>query len=95
MNPFGLAKDKKLFEFVWTPAQARRYSLTALAVDDLGQAATAAPVALLIFVPDSVPPTIQITNAPPDFARLTSPLIELAGTAKDDIGLDHVEYARW
>ena len=80
------------FSFIWTPTQARRYSLTAVVMDNLGQAVTSAPVALVIFAPDSAPPTIRITNSPPDFARLTEPLQMLAGTASDDVGVDHVEY---
>jgi len=80
------------FVFVWTPAQAGPYTLTAIAFDNLGQTATSGPVSVLIFTPDSVPPTVRITSAPPNFALLPSPLVQLAGTASDNVAVEEVEY---
>ncbi len=79
------------FSLVWTPAEARLYSLTAQATDDLGQAGTSPPVVIRIHGPDSVAPRIAITNAPANFARLYTNRVCLAGTASD-ANLDHVEY---
>ena len=40
---------------------------------------------------DVVPPSIMIRTSPPNGARLYSPAVTLAGTANDNLGLDHVE----
>jgi plastocyanin len=78
--------------FVWKPSTARTYSLTAVASDILGQTSTSAPIAIRIFIPESVRPILAITNAPPNFVRLSSPDVAFAGTASDNVGLDHVEF---
>ncbi len=80
------------FTNVWQPAEERLYSVTAVAMDEFGQAGTSAPVVIQVHLPDSIPPRIAITNAPPNFARLTSSTVELSGTASDTHRLDHVEY---
>jgi plastocyanin len=79
------------FAITWAPNQALPYSLTAVAYDDLGQAATSAPVAIRVFLPETTRPLVAITNSPANFTRLKSPLVYLAGAASDDTGLDHVE----
>jgi plastocyanin len=80
------------YEFTWTPIDARDYSLVAIATDGLGQRATSAPVVIRVFIRESTRPTITITNAPANFARLANPVVRLAGSARDNIGLDYVEW---
>jgi subtilisin family serine protease len=41
--------------------------------------------------PDLASPSLAITNAPPNGARLASPAVRLSGRASDSVGLDHVE----
>jgi hypothetical protein len=79
------------FAFAWTPTVPRLYSLSARATDDLGQSGTSPPFVIRVHGPDSVPPRIAITNAPPNFARVTNSTVIMAGTASD-ANLDHVEY---
>src|SRR6266576_3920492 len=81
-----------VFTNVWQPAEERLYSVTAVAMDELGQAGTSAPVVVQVHLPDSIPPRIAITNALPNFARRTNATVELSGTASDNHRLDHVEY---
>jgi hypothetical protein len=80
------------FRLVWQPAEARLYSLSAVAIDEFGLSGTSAPVLIRIHEPESIAPRIAITNGPANFARLTSNEVALAGTASDNVGLDHVEY---
>ena len=80
------------FSFLWRPAQAQPYALSAVAVDEFGQSVTSSVIAVRVFIPESTPPTLTITRSPPNFAHLTSPSIVLAGTARDNFGLDHIEF---
>jgi hypothetical protein len=73
------------------PNLARDYLLTAVVVDETGVSVTSAPVKIRVFLRDSTKPTLAITNAPDNFSRFKAPSITLAGTAADNIGLDHVE----
>jgi hypothetical protein len=83
----------------WTPATAGHYTLSADAWDELGQLGQSAPVPVVVFIPESIPPSLTLTSAPPNFARLSASTIRLAGTARDETGLDHIEYqvnnGRW
>ena len=79
------------YTFQWTPDLARDYVLTAVVVDETGVRVTSAPVKIRVFLPDSTKPTLAITNAPANFSRFSAASIKLAGTAADNIGLDHVE----
>ncbi len=78
--------------FSWNPAQAGPYSLTAVAIDELSESITSAPVAIRVFTPETVPPKLHITKSPANFARLTNPQITVQGTASDDVGVDHIAY---
>jgi subtilisin family serine protease len=40
---------------------------------------------------DTVSPIVAFTTAPPNGARLVSPAVRLAGSASDNVGIDHVE----
>jgi hypothetical protein len=79
------------FVVLWQPAAPQLYSVSAVAIDEFGQMGTSAPIVIRLFVPDGIPPSVTIRSSPPNFARLTSPLVSLAGTAADNIGVDHVE----
>jgi hypothetical protein len=80
------------FTNAWQPTQEGDYSVLAIAIDELGQIGTSAPVVVRIHSRDLVPPRITITNAPSNFSGFTSPLVQIAGTASDDHRLDRVEY---
>jgi hypothetical protein len=49
-------------------------------------------VTLRVFLPETTLPSVKITNSPPNFTRLDSGLVTLAGTAADNVGLDRVEF---
>src|SRR5262249_51940810 len=40
---------------------------------------------------DTAAPYVAFTSAPPNGARLTSPTVRLAGSARENMGVDHVE----
>ena len=73
------------------PSVPGPYTLTAIVTDRAGQRATSAPVTIRVFAPDSVKPTVTITNSPPNFARLTNAEVVIAGIATDNIGVEGVE----
>ncbi len=79
------------FTLNWTPSQPGDFILTATASDEFSETATSAPVNVRVFIPESQPPTVRITSSPKNFARLTDPVVSLAGTASDDVGVDRVE----
>lgn len=86
------SNDATLFptnQFV--PAATGNYVLSAMATDLAGQRATSAPVTVRVYQPETVPPSIAITNAPADFARLTEANVTIAGVADDDVGVLRVE----
>ncbi len=73
----------------WRPLQPGAYVLTVAATDGRGQRATTAPAQVL--VADRTTPSITITSAPPNYARLNGPAVRLAGTARDNVAVDRVE----
>jgi hypothetical protein len=79
------------FTFDWIPAAPGDFMLTAVAADEFGETATSLPVPVRVFIPEAVPPTVRITQSPPNFAHLSHPTISLAGRASDNVGLDRVE----
>ncbi len=79
------------FSLVWTPLATNVYSLEAVALDDLGQTGTSAPVTIHILPPDAIPPRVTITGSLPNFARTNSPQVLLTGTASDNQGVAFVE----
>jgi len=90
-NAVGIATNAP-FAVAWTPTEAGLYSLFAVAMDQFGQAGTSAPVSIRIHIPEATPPRIVITNGPANFSRQNSSQVTLSGTARDNIGVDHVEY---
>jgi hypothetical protein len=78
--------------FDWQPALAGDYVLTAVALGLGGLSVTSAPVSIRVFTPETTSPTLHITSGPRNFARLKSPLVTLAGTAGDAVGVDRVEF---
>ena len=79
------------FNVDWTPVEPGRYALTALAVDDQGVCVTSPPVWIQVAGQDTKAPSIRIIGGPATGARLPSPAISLAGTARDSSGIDRVE----
>lgn len=79
------------FNSNWTPAQPGNYSLVAIATDDRGLNATSSPVAVSVVSVETIPPTVTVTSAPKNGAQLFSPTVLLAGTASDNVAVDHVE----
>jgi plastocyanin len=67
------------------------YRLQVHASDAAGQRATSAPVSIRAFLPEVVPPTIALTSAPANFARVFTPAVQLAGNATDDVEVFAVE----
>jgi len=80
------------FSIIWTPAEARLYSLVAVATDEFGLSGTSPPVLLRIYIPESIKPRIAITNGPPNFFKTNGEELTISGTASDNIGVDYVEY---
>ena len=80
------------FTATWVPTTPGIYSLTAVAFDEFGQSGNSAAVEVRIFVPETTPPTIKITKAPPNSSRQHVGQISIFGTARNDIGIDHVEF---
>jgi len=75
----------------WTPPQPGTYTLNAVAVDNGGIQVTSAPVTVHISSPETTAPLVTITSSPPNGARLSSPTINLAGTATDNAGVGRVD----
>lgn len=77
----------------WLPAGPGDFTLTAAALDELGQTGQSTGVVVRIFIPEIILPTVAITDGPANFARVTESPITLTGTASDNIGVDHVEFS--
>lgn len=77
----------------WLPAGPGDFTLTAAALDELGQTGQSTGVVIRVFIPEIILPTVTITDGPPNFARVTESPITLSGTAADNIGVDHVEFS--
>jgi Immunoglobulin domain/Bacterial Ig domain len=77
----------------WLPAGPGDFTLTATALDELGQSGQSTGVVVRLFIPELILPTVAITDGPPNFARVTESPITLGGTANDNIGVDHVEFS--
>jgi plastocyanin len=88
--PLGVVAAEP-FELTWRPLLPGNYLLTAVAFDSLGQAGTSAPVAIRVFFPETRPPAVRVTNSPPQYARLRTSRVVLAGTAADNFGVDRVQ----
>ena len=76
----------------WTPLLAGDYLLSAVAQNELGQTGRSTNVPIRVFISELILPVIALTDAPRNFARITSSPILISGTANDNIGLDRVEY---
>ena len=76
----------------WIPPAPGDYLLKAVATDEAAQSGTSANVAVHVFIPETIPPTVTITNSPPNFFRTASPLVQLAGTASDDRSVLSVDW---
>ena len=79
--------------FNWTPSLAGGYSIVAVATDDQGQTASSAAATIQVGNPDTIPPTVTISSAPQNGARLTSPSVFISGTASDNVAVQAVEVA--
>jgi hypothetical protein len=77
--------------FDWTPTFAGEYSITAVATDDQGLTAASAAANIQVGNADTVPPTVTISTAPPNGAKLTAPSILIGGTASDNVAVQAVE----
>ena len=77
----------------WLPAGAGDFTLTAAALDELGQMGQSTGVVARVFIPEIILPTVSITNGLRNFARTTESPITLSGTASDNIGIDRVEFS--
>jgi hypothetical protein len=80
------------FSVNWSPTSPGPVTLVAIAEDDLGQTSTSVALLVRAFLPDDIRPTLRITEAPANFARLKTPAIAISGTAADNVGLDRVEF---
>jgi hypothetical protein len=77
----------------WLPAGPGDFTLTATALDELGQTGQSTGVVVRVFIPEIILPTVSITDGPRNFSRVTESPITLSGTASDNIGIDHVEFS--
>src|SRR5207249_10490244 len=66
-------------------------AVSAVSPVPVAQVPVSPPVSITNFPPESVLPGVTIISAPPNGARLMSPAISLSGTARDNVGVDHVE----
>ena len=92
-NPVQLSTNNPLSVLLASPAPGT-HLLGATAMDGFGTLVSNSISFSVLApppVPDSIPPKLRITRSPPDFARLSSPLVSLAGTASDNLGLERVE----
>ena len=80
------------YTITWAPPQLGDYALTAAALDEFGQTGQSGTNTIHVFVTELILPTITVTEGPRNFARVTNSPITLAGTAADNIAVDHVEY---
>ena len=81
--------NRAALAYNWRPVQPGVYSIMAAAMDALGQRATSTSVEIVVV--DMVPPSLTVSSAPPNNARLNEPDLTLAGTARDNIGVARVE----
>lgn len=77
--------------FNWTPTLAGDYSIMAVVTDDQGLTVTSATANVQVGNADTVPPTITITTAPANGAKLTTPSVFIGGTASDNVAVQAVE----
>jgi hypothetical protein len=80
------------YQLVWSPSVPGNYELSASAIDDLGQTRQSGIVRVTVYVSELIPPSIRITKAPANFSHVTTSPLEVRGTARDNIGLDHIEF---
>ena len=79
------------YEITWSPSATNRYDLFSVVTDLAGQTNTSPNVAVSI-VADSQRPILSLTLSPPNFSRLRTSTVTLAGRAADE-NLARVEYS--
>jgi len=79
------------FVLNWVPDAPGDYALSVTAINEFGQTGTSTNLDIRIFIPELVLPVIAITEAPRN-SKITSSPIQIAGTASDNIGIDHIEF---
>lgn len=77
--------------FNWTPTIAGEYSITAIVTDDQGFTATSAAAEIQVGNADTAPPTVTISTAPANGAKLTTASVFIGGTASDNVAVQAVE----
>lgn len=75
--------------FNWTPAFAGNYSITAVVTDNAGLTATSS-ANIQVGTTDTTLPTVAISSAPANGARLSSPTVFISGTAGDNVAVEAV-----
>ena len=79
------------YQFLWQPNLPGIHRLRAVVNVDFG-GINLSPSVSVFLNPGTELPTVAITNAPPDLARLTNASVLIAGTAGDDLFLDRVVF---
>lgn len=80
------------FTVIWQPPVEGAWVLTARVLDLLGQTVTSAPIPIDVFQAESIPPSMTLTSAPPNFARVFTNQVRFAGKATDDRRVSRVDY---
>jgi subtilisin family serine protease len=77
--------------FNWMPTMTGEYSITAVATDDQGLTVTSEASNIQVGNADTIPPTVTISTAPANGAKLSEPGVFIGGTASDDVAVQSVE----
>ncbi len=73
------------YSFAWNNVAAGSYTLTAIALDNVGGTTTSAPIAVTV-APPNVPPTVSITTPVPSSTFAAPATITVGATAADSDG---------
>ncbi|MEP6662566.1 MAG: Ig-like domain-containing protein [Verrucomicrobiota bacterium] len=79
------------FHFFWSPAFGT-HIIFAVATDERGGTNVSPEVNIEVFEPGTKNPTISITNAPKNFARVPVSPVFIGGVASDDVRLERIEF---
>ncbi|MEO6035241.1 MAG: Ig-like domain-containing protein, partial [Verrucomicrobiota bacterium] len=80
------------YHFLWTPTAAGTHTLFAVVTDELGGTNVSMTMGIQVIESGSQNPTIAITSSPQNLTRLTNAMVQITGSAHDDIAVERVEF---